>query len=537
MAKYKLLFLSLIVSSALFAQEEYNYKFRIMLKDKGQTDFSIDRPQDFLSEKAIDRRIRQDIPIDESDLPISEDYISEVEALGCKVIARSKWMSSVSIHCSDSNLIEQVKELGFVDDVFFVWRGTPVDPPKKKVSAKKALDKAPGYYGPAYEQIAMHNGHLLHEDEYRGEGMEIAVIDGGFGGFNDNLLLSNVSILGTKDFVYQGTSMFEGNDHGVSVLSTMAGNIPDTYVGTAPKAKYWLIRSEDPRTEFPIEGDYWAAAAEYADSIGVDLINTSLGYSRYDWPAESLTRDMLDGETVYISRAATMAVSKGILVVTSAGNEGDKEWEKVSPPADSDLVLTVGAVKKDSTLATFSSRGPTADGRIKPDVMAVGQQAVLINGPGNIIASNGTSFSAPIMCGLAACLWQAYPEFTNIQLADIIRQSANRYDDPDNNFGYGIPDMQKAREIADSYLGMSSYVSDKKEFDIIADSSGHIRIRNNIHEKNNCTVNIYSADGRLILTDVLEGYEKSYDISSVKGSVYIVYVNFGRYARSQKIIL
>ena len=253
MNKIRISFLLLIfISAPLSAQ--YNYMFRLQLADKGISGFTVDHPEEFLTQKAIDRRIRQNIPVDISDLPISTDYISQIESKGCKVVAKSKWLTSVSVLCSDSTSVENIEQLPFITNITFVWKGIISGLSNGDTSKKTGL-KTAANYGPAYQQIAIHNGDYLHNSGYKGEGMEIAVIDAGFTDFNQNLLLSTVNIKGSKDFVYNGGDMFKSSGHGISVLSCMGTNAANEFTGTAPKASYWLLRSEDARSEYPIEED------------------------------------------------------------------------------------------------------------------------------------------------------------------------------------------------------------------------------------------------------------------------------------------
>lgn len=426
------------------------YMFRLQLKDKENTKYSLSKPEEFLSKRAVERRERQNITIDSTDLPISKEYCDEIERLGCKIIAKSKWMNSVSVHSNDSLLSETLKDLRFVKSTTFVWKNDTTTKHENSIKPiKLPQPKAENKYGYGYDQIKMLNGENLHEKGYKGKNIEIAIIDAGYENLKDILLLDNVFIKGIKDFVYNGIDILKSSSHGLNVLSILAANRPNIYIGTAPEAKYWLLKSEDGRSEYPIEEDYWISAAEYADSIGVDIINTSLGYTKFNNLSYSYTQAQLDGKTAFISKAAKEATRKGIFVVISAGNEGGKTWKNISAPADVDGVLTVGSVRRDSTLSYFSSTGPTADGRIKPDIVALGDKINVIGEDGNITYNSGTSFSGPVMCGMVACLWQAFPKLTNIQLLNIIRESGNRFEKTSNSYGYGIPDMQKAWNIAE----------------------------------------------------------------------------------------
>lgn len=460
MKKIVLLFSLLVATTSIFSQE-YNYKFRLTLKDKKNTGYSVDKPEDFLSKKAIERREKQNIKIDESDLPVSQEYIDAIEAIGGKVVAKSKWTNTVAVHCSDSMMIDKYKELPFVSETLFVWRGKPKTETKVKTDS---IRKYPAvetvvfgdYYARGNSNIKLNNGQYLHEAGYKGKGMTIAVIDAGFNHLPEIGMLDNLDIKGYKGFVYENEDMFSNaNQHGLNVLSCIGTNKPMQFVGTAPEASFWLLGSEDARSEFPIEEDYWATAIEFADSIGVDVVNTSLGYNNFDFPAKSYTHEDIDGKTALISKAAGAAGQKGMLVVISAGNSGDSEWEKITPPSDAFNILTVGAIERDSSVVSFSSRGLTEDLRIKPDVMTLGSNSVVVGDNGLVTYKSGTSFSSPIMCGMATCLWQAFPTLTNKEIIRVIQESSDNYEHPDKDYGYGIPDMKKAMEIA-------QIVADKK---------------------------------------------------------------------------
>jgi subtilisin family serine protease len=285
---------------------------------------------------------------------------------------------------------------------------------------------------------------VLHENGFKGAGIDIAVIDAGFLNLKNNPAFKNVNIKGAKSFVYENDDPYAVDMHGVWVSSCMAVNQPGTYVGTAPEANYWLLRSEDQSSEQHVEEDYWASAAEFADSVGVDIINSSLYYGPQSFYDPAYKFEEMDGKTTFATRAANIAASKGILIVNCAGN--DRSW--VGSPADSPHVLTVGSVFNDRDVAYFTSWGVTVDGRMKPDVMALGEGAWVIGKSGAGELRSGTSYSSPILCGLAACLWQAYPQLSNKELMDVIRKSGDRINTPIIPYGYGIPDMKKAMEIA-----------------------------------------------------------------------------------------
>ena len=445
-----------LVSGKAFAKckvtvkDNNDFKFRLILKDKGTTGFSVNKPEEFLSSKSIERRKKQNLSVNETDLPISAEYIKEIEKTGAIVVAKSKWLKTVTIKCSDYFLMDKLKQLSFVEDAVLVWQtNRPVVMNAKNrnsISSVLNVSLADSIYGLAFDNINLNKGQVLHNLGYKGAGIDIAVIDVAFVGITSNPALSNIHIKGAKSFIYEDQDPYGTNDHGVWTTSCMATNKPGFYVGTAPEANYWLLRSEDMSSEYPVEQDYWVAAIEYADSVGVDIVNTSLAYIYSDLPPYHYKFEDLDGKTEIATRGANMAADKGILIVCSAGNE----QSFVGTPADSPNVLAVGSVNKNGIIDNnFSSFGLTVDGRIKPDVVALGLGAMVINQSGTSIDyKTGTSYSSPILCGLVACLWQANPQLTNKQLIDIIKKSADRYNNPQLPYGYGIPDMQKALELA-----------------------------------------------------------------------------------------
>lgn len=445
--------------------ESYDYKFRLTLKDKGTTSYSVDKPEEFLSPKAIERRKKQNIAIDQTDIPISQKYIETIEQTGGTVVSKSRWLNTVSVQCSDSAMVDTLKALSFVENALLVWKGKANNIiPTTASDSMPTAEILPGetgpyedYYGWAWKNIRTQNGQILHDKGFKGKGIDIAILDAGYNNLKRISLLDNIKVIDSKSFVYNDTAIFKtSNQHGLNVLSCMATNKPYEFVGTAPEANYILLRSEDSRSEFPIEEDYWVAAIEYADSIGVDIVNSSLGYNDFDAPAISFKHSDLNGKNALITRGADMAAKKGIFVVCSAGNSGTSAWRKITPPADGNLVLTVGAIQRDSVIAAFSSRGLTADLRIKPDIVALGSMTGVIDDRGQEAMKSGTSFSSPIMCGLIACLWQANPTLTNRELLRVIRESANRYDTPDDSYGYGIPDMEKAMLLAEQLANSKS---------------------------------------------------------------------------------
>ena len=424
------------------------YKFRIYLKDKGYNEYTLEDPSQFLSPKSIDRKKTQNVEIDERDFPISKDYFKLIEKAGSKVISHSKWFNTIVVRVSDSLKINEISSLSFVDSVQYVWRGSVGNYEKSlrpRLNQDITLKEYPtdSVYGYCYNQFALHNATHLLNSGYRGKGIEIGVIDAGFTNFDVIPAFSTTNLLGYSNFVPEG-DIFSASSHGTKVLSAMAVDIPGLMMGSAPDASYYLLRSEDVTSEFPVEEDYWVRAIEYADSIGLDIINTSLGYNTFDDIELNYSHNDLNGETSLMSRAADLAYDKGMIIVVSGGNEGNRQWQKSTPPSDAKNVIAVGAVGTDSIIASFSSHGTMADGRIKPDLVSVGKQTITIGEDGTIGRTNGTSLASPFLTGLIASLWSVNPELHRSQLIDIVIQSADRYANPDSIYGYGIPNFQNA---------------------------------------------------------------------------------------------
>ena len=442
------------------------YIWRYTFKDKQGVSHSLDHPGRWLSHKSVERRKRQGLALDSTDLPVSHKYLKDIEKASTAfihqdrkkttewaIIGTSRWQNTVLIRSNDTTLLHHLSTLDFIKTSRQVWvspdsieRGTP----KVKVHERwNPWDSIRGeYYGNGREQIEMLNGHRLHSIGLKGKGMTIAVLDGGFQNCDQIPAFLHANILGAEDFVYPKSQHFyRETDHGTKVLSAMATNEPQILVGTAPEARYWLLRCEDQQTEQSVEEDYWTMAAEYADSAGVDIITSSLGYNEYDGHRGDYRLRDLDGKTAFISRTASMLASKGMILINSAGNLGMGPWKKITFPADAQDILTIGAVNNDKKNAPFCGVGPTQDGRVKPDVMALGSPASLISGRGTVIRDMGTSFSTPIVAGLVACLWQALPNKTAKDIINLVRQTSSQHQEPDNIYGYGIPNFWRAYMI------------------------------------------------------------------------------------------
>jgi hypothetical protein len=453
-----LLILLAVLSENLKAQTAPG-RYWIQFSDKDNVPQSINQPENFLSPKCIERRIRFGIGFDEKDLPIDETYVQQVLDLGfAQVVNRSKWFNAITIFTLDTTLIEEIALLPFVVETRKVE--SFIQPNKTRIEEEEITFRDQGTeaikneYGPSFRQIEMLNGHLLHEMNLYGQGMHIAVLDAGWNEADilpcfQHLRSSNL-ILGVRDFVFGDDQVYGLSNHGTYVWSIMSGIIPDSLMGAAPLASYYLFRTEDPSWEFVIEEDNWVAAMEVCDSLGVDIINSSLGYSLFDDSLQNHTYADMDGNTTRISISADIAAAKGILVVNSAGNSGNNEWRYITAPSDGDSVLCIGAVDENRVHAFFSSFGPSSDGDVKPNVSAMGLQCVFAALDSTISRGNGTSFSSPLIAGMAACLWQSFPEKNNMEIFRAIEQSAHLFSNPNDSLGYGIPNFYLAYQILSS---------------------------------------------------------------------------------------
>lgn len=426
------------------------YMVRLLLNDKSGTPYSLSHPEAFLSEKAIMRRKAEGLPIDSTDLPVSPNYLLQLKAQGVDIVCKSKWNNSVVVLGKSLNALKSLADLPFVRSEIKVWTSPDsLSQPTRRLNYHTEFnrwDTVPqSNYGITEEQIKQINGMALHRAGFTGKGMTIAVLDGGFMNADKIPSFQSIKIAGTADFVYpHSKDIYREMEHGTKVLSAMGVNMPGTFMGTAPDATYWLIRCENEQTETLAEEDYWAAAVEFADSVGVDVINSSLGFHAFDEKEMDHQYRELDGRTALISRTASMLANKGIILVNSAGNDGMGAWKKINFPCDALDILVVGLVSPNGVNAAFSAVGPTADGRIKPDVMALGSPTAVVSGRGTVIHDMGTSFSAPLVCGMVACLWQALHWKNAKEIIDLVRKSGSNSQYPDNIFGYGIPDFGKA---------------------------------------------------------------------------------------------
>jgi serine protease AprX len=441
-------------------------RYRLQFTDKNHNPYSLDQPGEFLSPRSIARRQRQGIQPDSFDLPVSRYYLDSLKTYGVSLFDHSKWFNTVIIGIPNPALLYTLKDLGFVqriDKVRSAYEG------KSMIQKQEWVGEAPFLpfyyldYGYSANQIMMLSGHFLHSLSFTGKNMSIAILDAGFA--NTDVLpafqqiISDNRIISTYDFVDLDPFVLRSSAHGTIVFSILGGYIEGELMGTAPEAGFLLLISEDVLSESQVEEDHWISAAEFADSAGVDVINTSLGYSIFDDPSENYSYADMNGSSARITQGTAMAASRGMIVVVSAGNEGNKSWRYITAPADGKQVLAVGAVDQSRTIAYFSSRGPTFDGRVKPDVVATGLGTVIQQPSGTVGYGNGTSYAAPLITGLVACLWQAFPEAKATEVIDAVTKSADRYFNPDTLYGYGIPNFRVAYLLLEKDYGSNtSYV-------------------------------------------------------------------------------
>ncbi len=496
MKKCLLLFVLFSCTACLQSHAQFS-RYVVKLKNKTGTPFSISNPSQFLTQRSINRRLRYNIPVDETDLPLTPRYIDSIRLAGnVTILGWSKWLNEVIIFTTDAAALTKINSFDFVASS----SGVGVRERKNKffeeneienledlyTARTSSVQSVAGYYdyGIASTQINNHRTDFLHNYGFRGQGMQVCVTDDGFYNYltlpTFDSVRNNNQILGTWDFLARDSSVNEDDSHGMKCFSTMSANMPGSFVGTSPQASFYLYRTEDVATEYLIEEHYWAAGAERADSLGVDVISVSLGYTGFDNSSQNHTYSDLTGNKTIIAQAANLAAKKGMLVVAAAGNDGDRPWHYIATPGDADSALTVGAVNSIRLVASFSGYGPNFDGQIKPDVAAAGNPAVVANSTSGVpVTGSGTSYACPVMAGTATCLWQAFPEINNLQLMQGLRQSADRYATPDDRSGYGIPDVKIAfvkfiQQLHTHTAGISACVA---SFDIGIKASAEMNVQ------------------------------------------------------------
>ena len=538
-----LLFLLLFLFGAATA-DATGYYFYFQLGDKSNSPYSISHPEAYLSARALERRAYYFIDVDSTDLPVSPVYEQQIRDLGIHIHCRTKWLNGLTVLVPDSNIMSQVRALPFVKFVQY----TGLTDENKAAGTRRKVSSALNFdYGAAATQINQLNGSILHNSGFRGENIHIAVLDAGFLNVDlnpafDSLRIEN-RLLGTKDFVNPASYIYSEDSHGAYVLSTMTGNIPGKFLGTAPKASYLLIRTEADEGEYLCEPDFWVSGIEYADSAGVDLATTSLGYTEFDDSTMNYTYADMDGKTARASIAATMAFRKGIMLLNSAGNDGSNGWHYIGVPADADGVITVGSVTKTGTPSWFSSFGPSYDGRIKPELCATGTSSSLVSYADSVVINgSGTSFACPILAGMTACYLQAakakMPSHTLSLLRKHLNESANLYSTPTDQMGYGIPDFAKAYTAVNN----TSVENIKNEWQVklLVNSTERklkIRILDSTLNLNKAMLVLYSISGQAVLTTPINFRSADCDIAGLRSGIYLLTIEEGGIKYRNKILI
>jgi hypothetical protein len=511
----------------------------VYFTDKANVEFHLNNPSTILTQQALNRKAQFGILIDERDVPVNEDYIKQIKNQhGITVMSKSKWFNAVHIR-GEEEAINNLESLQFVDSVVYANKALNTNSRLLQTNDKFEIENSQTNYnyGNTFNQVSMISVDQLHQQGFTGNGIIVAVLDSGFSNVNGMAAFENLRnsgrLLDGYDFVDRTNNIyaFTGNDHGTKVLSNMAGFIQDEFVGTAPDASYYLFRTEDVFSENPVEESYWVEAAERADSLGVHIINSSLGYTTYDRPEYSYTPSQMNGTTAFISRGASMAAQKGILVVSSAGNSGHVSWETISAPADSPNVFSIGAVDSKGDYAFFSSVGSNAQPTQKPDVVARGLSTLVINDQNNIINNSGTSFSAPLIVGALACLMQALPNKSTEQIKQLVRESASQFSAPDNFLGSGIPNFSYALQ-----LGLSDENEQPIQIDIFPNPvKDNFIITQSVSSKM-AEIFIYNQIGKMVYqSKVIENFYQV-DASNWASGVYILKLNLGSTSKQFKLI-
>ena len=543
MKKLSFLLILLVTAMVVKAQIATNI-YWVQFTDKANSPYSIDNPEEYLSQRALDRRARLNIAIDEYDIPVNPQYLQAVADCGAQLLNPSKWLNGVSVATNSQAVVDAINALEFVE----VVRNCPNFPEAQRdkeiwlANEMKAAEKSEvsrGYYGGAEVQVTQLRVNELHDMGYDGAGVYVAVLDGGFVGTPDQTCFDNMReegrLLGIRDYVYGSMSVYSQSTHGTSCLSTMAAYDPNNMVGTAPKASYLLLHTEDGAGENIVEEYNWVSGAEYADSLGVDICSTSLGYIDFDMPQWDHPVEHFDGHTAPMTIGSEIAASRGIICTNSAGNEY-AGYCTLGIPADAEHIITVGAVDDQGDRADFSSTGPTYDGRIKPDVMAMGANTFVASGYPSwspYYNGSGTSFSNPVLAGAVACLRQARPTASVQEICDALRAAGDHANNPDNYYGYGIPDFVRVLEI----LGVDEVLVGENEIVNIFPNPSSDKVNISVKEDINLTdIKVYDNIGREIF-NTMSINELETTLNNLSSGVYTVNVSSDRGNQVVKLVL
>jgi serine protease AprX len=545
--RFQTTFRILAITSVLFTElatlpAQTNYYFYVQFANKNSSPYSLGNPSAFLSERAIARRAAFSIACDSTDLPVNPSYLQQIENIGIHVHSHSKWMNGATVILPDSSQMSLIRALPFVRFVEYTGKlvGAVLAP------AQKAKTQANLDYGIASTQINQLSGKYLHDHGFRGKGIQIGVIDAGFLNANTNTCFDSLRLqgrlLGTKDIINPTSNIYAEDAHGAMVLSIMAGNLPGQYLGTAPEASYWLIRTEYGPTEYKVETDFWCSGIEFADSVGVDVVNSSLGYYTFDDPTMGFTYADMNGKVSRASRAANLASKKGIIVVVAAGNEGASSWHYIGSPADAEGIIAVGAVKADSTSSPFSSFGPSSDNRVKPEICAIGSSSAIVSTSGVPSYGNGTSFASPTMAGMMACYLQAVqksnPALNMQSILKPVLESGNLYLTPTTQKGYGIPNFEFATRNLSNFAGLNPVTTNDNYLLAYDAKNKAIQLWSNNRENTlGKTVRLYSVTGKLVVQKQMTEAITAFDTHKLPVGIYAICITGNGKTETKKITI
>jgi serine protease AprX len=533
MVRYRLILFLLFAFTSATAQVN---RYFVYFKDKQGTPYLVSEPSQFLSERSIARRQNQVISITEEDLPVNPAYVTQVKATGANTFFTSRWWNGVLIETDASN-IANIQSLPIVKSISYVAPGKKLSGGRQSsIKQKKNTEASQPVNIVQLQQIGL---DVMHDSGYRGEDVLIAIFDSGFQGVNVTApftaLFTEGRIKQTFNFVNNTSGVYQNDDHGTEVFSVMAAYTEGMYTGGAHKADYCLYLTEDVASEYRIEEFNWTFAAERADSAGVDIINSSLGYYDFDDASMNYEKSDLDGNTAIVSIAARKAFEKGMLVVCSAGNEGGNSWKLITTPADADGVLAAGSINAQMTLSPFSSIGPSSDNRVKPDVVAMGSGTSVVKINGTLGTASGTSLASPLIASLAAGLRQAFPELNVAQIYESIIRSSDQASKPDNLKGYGLPHFTAAK----------NYIERTKTEEIVSlypnpVSGNSLYIKLKSVEATSVQIRIYDSQGKRVeeinypISWMNNPFE--YDISKLYVGLYFIQLQMGSITTTIKFV-
>ncbi|MEO9484627.1 MAG: S8 family serine peptidase [Ekhidna sp.] len=518
-------------------------RYFIYFSDKAGENYpySLSDPSEFLTQRALDRRDKQNISVNESDLPVDPAYIDGLRDAGLEVYFSSRWLNGALVN-ADTTLLNDVEMLSYVDSIAWIGDTTRLSFDKSPIETPTNFSEPPSVNGDSDIQLGMLGALFMHAEDVKGQGMLIAVLDNGFTGVDKYTpfqhIWENDQIIATRDFVENSDNVFQFGSHGTSVFSIIGSKYESengNFHGIAHEASFILCVTEDNKAENRLEEYNWLLGAEFADSLGADVINGSLGYRLFDIPSHNYDFEDMDGETTIVSKAAKWAAEKGIIVAVSAGNEGNKSWKRITPPADAKGILTVGSVNPDFTYSSFSSVGHTADGRIKPDVAAFGSATAVMRGDGSISRGSGTSFASPLIAGFAACIWQSNPDRTANEIMASIKNSAHKANNPDSLFGYGVPNYLYAKDVR--ALNISDILQDKVVFYPNPFNGDTLYLITDGEFKQGMSIKIMDPKGSLIYKKEFKRREVKENMElTIDGSQQGVYFLFLQTGDNQKVV-